>query len=226
MIKAIKRYMKVPARFTLLAFSAILSPIFALIARTGIGSNVCMKFGFLPIPLHYYQPIFDPDDLKEELWQKAHQMPGIDLDIEEQLKFLKELGHSFGKECSWLESPSTDSRQSYYSLNSSFGFSSACLLHSVVRRSKPSKVIEVGAGMSTLITAGALGLNKKESEVDCEFVSIDPYPKSYIHQGIPQLARVVQKPVQDVSPKEFSTLSEGDILFIDSSHVVRTGGGC
>jgi len=34
----------------------------------------------------------------------------------------------------------------------------------------------------------------------------------------------IQSPVQDVDPAVFAELAENDVLFIDSSHVVRTGG--
>ena len=52
---------------------------------------------------------------------------------------------------------------------------------------------------------------------------IDPYPNEVLKRGFPGLSRLIPEKVQDVPISEFMTLGDNDILFIDSSHVLKTG---
>ncbi|MEM3627522.1 MAG: class I SAM-dependent methyltransferase [Candidatus Bathyarchaeia archaeon] len=82
----------------------------------------------------------------------------------------------------------------------------------------------MGAGYSTLIIARALELNRLETGYKSEFITIDPYPRSFLLQEIPGLSQLMRVPVQDIPLSEFESLQKNDFLFIDSSHVVRIGG--
>ncbi len=42
-----------------------------------------------------------------------------------------------------------------------------------------------------------------------------------MRQGFPRLQCLINKPLQDVDLDLFTTLAEGDVLFIDSYHVLR-----
>ncbi|MEM3434135.1 MAG: class I SAM-dependent methyltransferase [Candidatus Methanomethyliaceae archaeon] len=203
--------------------SFVLSPLFTLIAKTGYGSDICWRLGFLPLPVHYYSPVPDKAKLRRLNWQRAHDMPGISFNFNKQVELLYTLGRQYGYECAWPERPESG-QAGYYWDNPSFGFSSACILHCFIRAFKPSKVIEVGAGYSTLIIAGALEMNRKETGFKSEFITFDPYPRTFLLSDIPGLTRLVQRCVEDVAVSEFESLQGGDILFIDSSHIVRIGG--
>ena len=67
-------------------------------------------------------------------------------------------------------------------------------------------------------------MNKERAKIPTELVSIDPYPKMELMAGLPGLTRLIREKAENVEPDFFSQLEAGDILFIDSSHVVRTGG--
>lgn len=196
--------------------SLLLSPLFAPVAKRGVGTEACLRNGFLPVPVHFYQPVFDADSLNPEVWERRHAMPGVTFNVDGQLDQLRRLAR-FAPECDWPERPSGPG---YYSQNGSFGYSSACLLHAVLRDLRPARVVEVGAGMSTLLIAAALRANGQPSEL----VSIDPYPAATLDQLPADSARMIRQPVECVGLDQFRALADGDLLFIDSSHVVRTGG--
>jgi len=189
-----------------------IAPVAALIARAGIGSDACLDRGFLPIPIHFYQPIFDHREVPASVWERQHDLPGIDFREHDQLTLLARLGE-FGGECAWPRSGRPEA--GYFWDNDTFGYTSACLLHAFVRHRQPMQVVEVGAGMSTLVFRSALAANGGG-----KLISIDPYPAPYLSR-LGADHTVVDRPVQEVDRAIFE---EADFVFIDSSHVMRTGG--
>lgn len=202
-------------------FAILIAPLLRAMAMRGIGSEQFLARGVLPVPLHFYQPIFDPGKLPQSVWRRKTELPGINFDPAGQLAFLAHLA-DFAAECAWPEHATGDDK--YYCQNPSFGYSSACLLHCVVRRFAPKTVIEVGAGMSTLVLSDAMDANERESGHRGDLVTIDPYPTPTVQAISPTKRRLIAAEVQATSPHEFAKLGAGDLLFIDSSHVVRTGG--
>jgi len=86
---------------------------------------------------------------------------------------------------------------------------------------KPRRVIEIGGGFSSAVmldTADEHGLQTR-------FTVVDPFPNTLRALILPRdenNVEIIEKPVQDVDLALFSTLSEDDILFIDSTHVLKT----
>jgi predicted O-methyltransferase YrrM len=89
----------------------------------------------------------------------------------------------------------------------------------MVRYFKPRRIIEIGGGFSTRVMAQACVRNG-----DGELVTVDPHPDPILVSGFPGLSRCIQAQVQDLEVSMFQALQEGDMLFIDSSHVVRCSG--
>ena len=87
-------------------------------------------------------------------------------------------------------------------------------LYLMIRRFKPKRVIEVGCGNSTRVTRQAI----VDGGLDTEVTAIDPYPRADIAHVVD---RFEQKRLEDVDPALFDLLEASDVLFIDSSHVVR-----
>jgi hypothetical protein len=54
-------------------------------------------------------------------------------------------------------------------------------------------------------------------------IAIDPYPNPVLKSGFPGLSRVIEDEVQDLPLELFTSLGPNDILFIDSSHILRIG---
>jgi hypothetical protein len=93
-----------------------------------------------------------------------------------------------------------------------------------IRHFKPKRIIEIGAGNSTLVAAAACRQNLKEKSEASTSISIDPFPNKILKKGFPGLSKLIADKVQNVDLKLFTSLAAGDILFIDSSHVLRSGG--
>lgn len=209
--QSVKRRAKHLVGQLLRAFAFASAPAVKLVAATGFGTQEYLQRGVLPVPLHYYQPVFDPDSTTA--WERRHDLPGIDLRLEAQLDLLERLGR-YEPECDWPDAPGPG----YYATNGSFGYASASLLHTMLRELEPARVVEVGSGMSTLITLAALDRNASG-----ELTAIDPNPREQVHD-LPERCTVIAEPVERAPLTTFERLGKNDLLFIDSSHVVRTGG--
>lgn len=196
----------------------------AHIAYTGEGTEECIDRGCLPVPIHYYFPIPDINDLeKRDIWSKKNPLYGINFRQNEQLNTLRNLGHLFGEECNWPEQETADPLQ-FFTNNGSFSFGCAATLHCMIRANKPRHIIEVGSGNSSLVISAALQKNIVDNSMNaCEYIVIDPYPRKEIEDGLPYLSRLIKERVELTSPDIFSILGENDILFIDSSHSVKAG---
>jgi len=98
------------------------------------------------------------------------------------------------------------------------------ILYCMIRHFKPRTIIEVGLGYSTYLMAQAILKNKEENELyNCNSTAIEPYPSDTLKAGLPGLSKLIDQKVQSVSISEFGKLSDSDILFIDSSHVLKIG---
>lgn len=198
------------------------APLVGLMARTGVGTDRCLKYGALPLPVHFYSPVPDLSELeRRDVWSQRSRMPGVDWREKEQLELLSELGRLYGSECCWPARPGEDP-DVYYTENNSFSFPCSATLHSMIRHLKPSRVIEVGSGNSTRVLAAALCRNAEEGK-RAELTVIDPFPGERVRRGLPGLTRLDARPVEQVDLEAFSGLGDGDVLFIDSGHTVRTG---
>jgi hypothetical protein len=203
-----------------------LRPVFPTLvkhaATTGYLTDACLKKGALPVPVHFYQPVPDVDDLAARaVWSKTSALAGVDLRADEQLDLLATLGEQFGDECRW---PAHGDRNQapFFSENGSFGYACASTTYSIMRHRKPRRVVEVGSGMSTRVIAQALVTNRGDG-VDATYRVVDPYPSEVVASldGVSELSatRVEEEPLST-----FEALEAGDVLFIDSGHTVRIGG--
>jgi hypothetical protein len=103
--------------------------------------------------------------------------------------------------------------------NDIFGFSDAIAYYCMLRLLRPRRVVEVGSGFSTLVALEAL-----ERNGGGELICVEPYPKDFLQE---RPVRLVTAPVQSLPVWWFdSTLRDGDVLFIDSTHTVKTGSDC
>ncbi|TVR97355.1 MAG: class I SAM-dependent methyltransferase [Rhodospirillales bacterium] len=92
----------------------------------------------------------------------------------------------------------------------------AAALYTVVRRIRPATVVEVGAGHSTRFLARAIADGGFPSRVRV----IDPAPRATLEGLAIELVKV---PLEQAGAPAFAILSAGDILSIDSSHVLMPG---
>jgi hypothetical protein len=187
--------------------------------------NYVERQGLHILPVHYYSPIPNSRELPTEIWSRHRFPTGFSLNIDSSLSLLEELSEKFRSEFRKLPHDDTISHGRYNFNNNAYTYGDAEVLYSIIRQTKPRRIVEIGSGFSTLLTAEAIRFNlTSSSTATCELVAIEPYPPSYLSPPPAELTRIESTPVQNIPIDFFSSLEANDILFIDSSHVVRIGG--
>ncbi len=179
-----------------------------------------------PFPAgHFYSPIVDTAYIREKekrIWpQSPPDTPGVDFNEEGQKSFLLNEFPRFVGEFSYpADKKNVRSSSDFFINNGQFGGLDAVALFIMLRRFQPKKIIEVGSGFSSLLAAD---VNRRWFDNSIDFSCIEPYPRDFLKRGVPGVTQLVESKVEDVSLDFFSGLRENDILFIDSSHVSKTG---
>lgn len=93
----------------------------------------------------------------------------------------------------------------------------AAAAYAIVRECRPRRIVEVGAGHSTRFFCRAV----MDAALDTSVLSIDPSPRAGLN-GLPPLT-LRREPVQAVGEAPFADLAAGDVLSIDSSHILMPG---
>ena len=187
--------------------------------RFPINTNLLKKIGVYPIIDHLYEPFFNHKTLTED-FSKIRNLPSINFREQEQLDLLKSF--KFQKDFqSFLDSEADlKTLRSFSITNGSYGAGDAEILFNFLRLKKPSKIIEIGSGNSTKVIEAALKLNIKEGS-NPKFTCIEPYKpwlKSTEH------IKILRSKLEQTSLDWTKELSDGDFLFIDSSHMIRPQG--
>jgi 2-polyprenyl-3-methyl-5-hydroxy-6-metoxy-1,4-benzoquinol methylase/predicted O-methyltransferase YrrM len=182
--------------------------------------SACEKHGFHLTPVHFYSPIPEISKLPKKIWEQSSELIGIELNEQAQLAFLDQICHQYKSEYEAFPVNPTDVPHQYYFNQVMFRSVDAEVLYCMIRYQCPRRVIEVGSGFSTYVAAAAVVRNAEQGK-PAELFAIEPYPNEVLRQGFPGLQRLISEPVQDVDLDLFTTLAEGDVLFIDSSHVLR-----
>ena len=186
--------------------------------------SLCQRLGFHVTPNSFYHPVPDTRKLKEDLWSKRSELAGIDLNEQKQRELLSLFVSKFKNEYERFPRNRTETPHEYYINNGAFTSVDGETLYCMIRQFKPRRIYEIGSGNSTYLSAQAVQKNAEEdSDYQCELVAIEPYPSEILKSGFPGLTKIIPKEVQDVPLSEFEKLTENDILFIDSSHVLRIG---
>jgi len=140
-------------------------------------------------------PLPDREDLPEGLWERPRDMPGVDLDVAAQVEALRALlAHRV---------PLPDG---FDPANPMYGPLDAAVLGAMLARERPQRVVELGSGWSSLVIAAS----------GAQHEIYDPHPSGLVD------AQPVR--AQDVALEVFTSLRAGDVLFVDTSHTVKTGG--
>lgn len=180
-------------------------------------SSIFRKMGIFPIRNHYYEPLFDMTNV--DLSGTPRDLPGIDLRQGEQRKLLETFNGSDMPEN--LEQPAASDTHFTYQ-NRNFGGGDADLWFHVIRHFRPGKIFEIGSGHSTRMARIALQKNvSDDSDYQCKHICIEPYEMPWLEKlGI----EIRRQKLEDVDLNMFDELGENDILFVDSSHMIRPGG--
>jgi hypothetical protein len=180
--------------------------------------STLMKIGVFPLSKHYYQPQFDHSVLRYPL-DMPRSLPGIDWNVEGQLQLLQSLTYAQEIKERLL---AQDDEPVFRFNNSGFESGDAEFLYSLVRFQKPARVYEIGSGHSTRVVIKAIRRNQQECpDYRCKHICIEPYGARWLEDAGVTVRR---EKVETVDPAFFSELASGDLLIIDSTHMIKPQG--
>ena len=173
--------------------------------------------GVLPVTVHYYDPWAEAQVRRRAL-ETPRSLPGVDFNIDEQLDLLSSLTVQDELRRFPLDGPP----DTFHYRNGTFGAGDAEILYGLIRKRPPQRIVEVGGGNSTLVISAALAANRKaDAAYTCRHTCIEPYASDRLASTG---AQVVRERVEQVDAALFDQLGRNDILFIDTSHVIRPQG--
>jgi predicted O-methyltransferase YrrM len=181
------------------------------------------SFGLHVLPKHFYTPVPDHAWLasNQPLWMGPSSMRGIHWDLDEQLRWI-------GDNCRHYYDEVREFRH-YDSLvetgwGRGYGPVESQVLHCVLRTVAPPRIIEIGSGASTAVMLNAIALNRRDGKPASSLLCIEPFPRPAF-QRIQELGEVrhIKDICQAVPLETYDALESGDVLFIDSSHSLKTG---
>lgn len=178
------------------------------------------RAGYHITPVHMYQPVPDTRELQAD-YPDSSGAAGIDLRPAYQLELLRELAH-FADETRAFPAERPDAG-GFYLNNGAFEGTDPHVYHCMIRRFTPRRIIEIGSGFSTLVGAGATRAGATRRDPAASYTVIDPWPWVFDGGSLADVTLLRQK-AEETELALFATLGADDILFIDSSHVIRTGG--
>lgn len=173
---------------------------------------------------HFHSPIPDPAQIaahRDRLFPATPptSLPGIDLRLDEQKALLR----------SWKDMDlasvvaEIQAGSWRYTLEgqNSFNLCDAMLLHCMLRHLRPRRYVEIGCGLSSCM---ALDTNERflHGTMTCTFIDISmSMLRPRLRAGDTQAHCLIEEPLQDQTTEIASMLEPGDVLFIDSSHVLK-----
>jgi Methyltransferase domain len=171
----------------------------------------------------YYSPMYDTRELAEQrdrLWPAvSRETIGINWHEAKQVDLCRDV-FSQQAHFDFLETAKEDST-TYYVTNGQYPPLDAWVLEGLLRHLRPLRMIEVGCGYSTLVSAR---VNREYLDSQMTLTCIEPYPRPFLLGDIEGVTGIRVEKIQDTPLELFSTLGRGDVLFIDTSHTVKTGG--
>ncbi len=173
-------------------------------------------------PGHFYSPIPRLDDVRRDadrIWRQRDELPGIDLRLDAQHGLIERIAAELGDE----RYPATQvPERRYYTENPAFCVGDATVLEGMLRLHAPRRIVEIGSGFSSALILDVVERHLSDTSV----TFVEPYPQllhELMRPGDEARGRVLEARAQDVPPDVIAELGPGDILFIDSTHVVRIG---
>ncbi|MEJ0075829.1 MAG: class I SAM-dependent methyltransferase [Alphaproteobacteria bacterium] len=184
--------------------------------------SVPQATGLFVAPGHYYSPIVDPVAAEKYLKTIDHSvtnLPGINIDRPKMVSLWHELLPFL------TTAPFPDQKSDafhYFFDNPSYSWGDGSVLHAMLRYFKPKRLIEIGSGYSSVCSFDTV---ERYLDSRAQLTFVEPYAgllKAVLGEAAARV-QIIEKPVQEVPLELFQELEAGDVLFIDSTHVLRTG---
>lgn len=180
--------------------------------------SVFRKRGVHLVWHHYYSPTVERSDLRYPL-TTPRNLAGIDFNLPAQKTLISQFRYK--EELIAIPHVKAD-ELSYGYDNNMYGPGDAEMLYSIIRHFKPKRIVEIGSGQSTLVGTLAINANKAtDPSYHCSYTCVEPFEVPWLEKlGVD----VVRRKVEELDQTLIEKLDKNDILFIDSSHVIRPQG--
>ncbi len=180
------------------------------------------QFGVNVLPINFYSNTPSIEEIESSFEYGADQPPYSNLQVFERERLKQTLDQllEFSREFSPSIEGDEKTCERFYWNNGQFGQSDAMSYYCFIRMVRPSTIVEIGSGFSTLVALEAIEQNGMGC-VHC----IEPFPRDFIKKNKRITLHRVKAQAMDA---EFlnDVLRDNDILFIDSTHTVKTGSDC
>jgi predicted O-methyltransferase YrrM len=167
-------------------------------------------------PGHFYSPLTLPADTNRATkWADSTTSTALGIDMAEDRQLALH-----GEIATFMNESFPGPR--YTPNNPHYGAADGAVYRAMLNYLRPARVIEVGSGFSTAILLDEIDQGLSQTQVTC----VEPFPQRLL--GLlrePDHGRLTvhRKPVQDLPLDVYDQLAAGDVLFIDSTHVVKAG---
>ena len=178
------------------------------------------RAGIHVLPKHYYSSLPDHAWLRghRSLWQRRVSLRGVHWDLDAQLAWLERICAGFYAEVAGL---AAYRRLASESLGPGYGPIESQVLHCFIRATTPARVVEVGGGMSSAVMAEAIRRNQADGSRAARITTVEPWPSAAL-RALPEI-ELVPRRCEEAPRRLWQELGAGDLLFVDSSHAVKTG---
>lgn len=171
----------------------------------------------------FNSPIVAPGELAPEEWDRPLRLHGLDLDLDRQVGMLGRRLRPFIDELMVPITAPAD-RLAIHLDNPWYGPMDAHTLYAMLRSINPRRVLELGSGFSSLFIDLALDANLGHGATErASHEIVDPFPSPVLSRLGSRVSVSVQS-AASVAIERFASLKSGDVLVVDTSHVVRPGG--
>jgi hypothetical protein len=174
-------------------------------------------------PGHFYSPVPARAEVLAHIESrrgKASEFSDIEFNHQQQFEVLRGFQKFYG-DLPFPVSPNGSCR--YYYDQTVFCYPDAIFLYSFLREKAPARIIEVGSGFSSAVILDTVD---RFFSAPPEITFIEPYTarlNQLLRGNDKNRVNVIQDKLENVPLDQFKSLSAGDLLFIDSSHVMKYG---
>lgn len=170
-------------------------------------------------PGHFYSPIPSLHDIRcdrDRIFDStADELPEINLRKVQQIELLRMLGDHVADFAFERE------MRRFFLPNEYLPAADAIVLAAMLEHLRPRNYIEIGSGFSSALV---LDMRDRREAFGCTFIEPEASRlRRLMNEADANGVTIIEKRVQEVGDAVFQTLTRGDILFVDSSHVGKVG---
>jgi len=177
--------------------------------------DLATRAGYVVYPQGFWNPFPNPAEVDLAKLKVKRELPGIDLQTPAALQLVRELS-AFSAEVAEFQKNRTGDVARW---DGTYPPCDSATLYAMLRHFKPKRYIEVGCGYSSRSSVAALNKNRAEGH-PCQALFVEPYPAPHLAE-LKLPGEFLQKKIQEAPLAPFQELDAGDVLFIDTSHVIK-----